>query len=519
MSEWDKLEDIVLKWGKILPEPESIQKMLDDVSTVYVNKLTKELRKGIWSKDSQQVELFGQLFEIARRAVEIELKHPQIDSLIKYCRDLLDSGFYLPETINFLQIVLDQYATVKADAAQVNAAFDALLAGINNDNEELANVCMQILSFMTPRLNKFQRNRLINQVKKLSIKYLKASLIPTLERYCELIDRAEKAVRESKWKVDSPSSVISVHSHKGGVGKTMFSIALAAELASNRKKVCLIDCDDEGPSLFHSIPVDWEKDNDIMFLVNWYDSRIKEIPNEMIPTFNFKGGEISCIPGSYLASDVARLDYRQRGRRPSRSDYKQGQYKIFNLIRYLIEEKKFNHVIIDTGPGIAHLTLDVLLANLSVNGSLVFIMRPRVVDISQFCIDMDWLWWLREKRMEIASAIVLNFAVSRKDKTHINLMDGNELATKMESSQQFQIFSHLYFKHVDSGPLLKDLIKKTWNEYKGRIHLIPDIWELRHADSLDNPSDASIFEIVCELPSVRNKAKAVLESLSQVKII
>jgi len=43
--------------------------------------------------------------------------------------------------------------------------------------------------------------------------------------------------------------VIAVHSYKGGTGKTIFSINLAAALVKHGKKVCLMDLDFRAPSL------------------------------------------------------------------------------------------------------------------------------------------------------------------------------------------------------------------------------------------------------------------------------
>ncbi|RLI20450.1 ParA family protein, partial [Candidatus Bathyarchaeota archaeon] len=43
--------------------------------------------------------------------------------------------------------------------------------------------------------------------------------------------------------------VIAVHSYKGGTGKTILSINLAAALVKHGKKVCLMDLDFRAPSL------------------------------------------------------------------------------------------------------------------------------------------------------------------------------------------------------------------------------------------------------------------------------
>ena len=46
------------------------------------------------------------------------------------------------------------------------------------------------------------------------------------------------------------SKIIEVHSYKGGTGKTLLSVNLAATFAKQGKKVCIFDLDFRAPSLF-----------------------------------------------------------------------------------------------------------------------------------------------------------------------------------------------------------------------------------------------------------------------------
>jgi MinD-like ATPase involved in chromosome partitioning or flagellar assembly len=45
------------------------------------------------------------------------------------------------------------------------------------------------------------------------------------------------------------SKILAVHSYKGGTGKTLLAINLAATFAKQGKKVCLFDLDFRAPSL------------------------------------------------------------------------------------------------------------------------------------------------------------------------------------------------------------------------------------------------------------------------------
>ena len=52
------------------------------------------------------------------------------------------------------------------------------------------------------------------------------------------------------------SKIIAVHSYKGGTGKTLLSVNLAATFAKLGKKICLFDLDFRAPSLFSVLKVE-----------------------------------------------------------------------------------------------------------------------------------------------------------------------------------------------------------------------------------------------------------------------
>jgi chromosome partitioning protein len=52
------------------------------------------------------------------------------------------------------------------------------------------------------------------------------------------------------------SKIVAVHSYKGGTGKTLLSVNLAATFAKHGKKVCLFDLDFRAPSLFAILKVE-----------------------------------------------------------------------------------------------------------------------------------------------------------------------------------------------------------------------------------------------------------------------
>jgi MinD-like ATPase involved in chromosome partitioning or flagellar assembly len=230
-------------------------------------------------------------------------------------------------------------------------------------------------------------------------------------RFEKMLKNIKRALSEHK--LDSnkyPCPVISVHSGKGGVGKSVITLALAINLARKGKKVCIVDCDDEGPCLHFYIKVDPDKQKNCMFFSDWFCRKEyqKTIPQSLIQPMILPSSKkfpikhtIQVIPGSFHPADIDRLDKFQRGKRPSNGYYYENQKILRNLFSKLIVDEGFDFIIVDTSPGNAHLSYDVLMSVIGLGGAAVFATRPRPVhfawiihgsDIS--LMDLKPLWFL-----------------------------------------------------------------------------------------------------------------------------
>ncbi|MCG2775879.1 MAG: AAA family ATPase [Desulfobacterales bacterium] len=367
-----------------------------------------------------------------------------------------------------------------------------------------------------PSLTPSERQRFIKAVKKLPTKLFPDIFTPSLEHYDKIVTKAEKAISKRRLKLNKPWSVISVHSHKGGVGKTTMAIALAAELAKAKKRVCLVDCDDEGPSLYQSFQIADKKHINVLFLIDWFRANANHIPSGLIQRISIiqnkqKKLSLSCIPSSFIDIDIGLLDELQHGERVRDGNYTSVQNLLEKLIQILIKEKKFDCVVIDNGPGLAHFALDVLMATLGVGGSNVFVLRPRVTDICQLCIDYDWLWFLRKKEEQLGRNAVVFNAVSTTmegDRT-IDLTNGQEIADQLEEWPQFDVYTDRYFSYYSARSRLSEHIKEIIDLLKNNIIEIPAIDVLRHADEFYKPSKSHAEIIIAE---IGGEAKSILSN-------
>ena len=81
------------------------------------------------------------------------------------------------------------------------------------------------------------------------------------------------------------SKIIAVHSYKGGTGKTLLSVNLAATFAKAGKKVCVFDLDFRAPSLFAIL-----KAENAEFWFNDYLNNTCEAENVLVDLSSRVGG-------------------------------------------------------------------------------------------------------------------------------------------------------------------------------------------------------------------------------------
>lgn len=146
---------------------------------------------------------------------------------------------------------------------------------------------------------------------------------------------------------------IAVHSFKGGTGKTLISVNLAATFAKKGRNVCLLDYDFRAPSLqvvFKSNPACWLND----FLdgqCNLSDTFIEAQKGLLTPGALYVG---LANPSSTATRQILSKDRRWEMRALQR---------LLSAKTELYDGMKTDYLIIDTSPGIAFSSLNAIVAS------------------------------------------------------------------------------------------------------------------------------------------------------------
>ncbi len=190
------------------------------------------------------------------------------------------------------------------------------------------------------------------------------------------------------------SKIISVHSFRGGTGKSNTVASLAVLMAAEGRRVGVIDTDIQSPGihvLFGLKPDDIKRSlNDYL----WGNTTIEQAAIDV--TENIKAaagtgpgigkGQIFLIPSSMKAGEIARVlreglnvDLLRDG------------------LRRLVQELRLDVLLIDTHPGLNEETL----LSIALSNALVVIMRPDQQDYQGTVVTVEVARKLGVKRMMI----------------------------------------------------------------------------------------------------------------------
>ncbi len=171
------------------------------------------------------------------------------------------------------------------------------------------------------------------------------------------------------------SKIISVHSFRGGTGKSNTTANLAALLAAHGYRVGVVDTDVNSPGIHVLFGLD---ENDMQHSLNdylWGKCAIKDTAMDV--TTNLKApvpGKVYLIPSSIKAGEIARI---------LREGYDVGLLN--DGFQDLVEDLKLDYLLIDTHPGINEETL----LSIAISDVLVLIMRPDNQDYQGTSVTVD----------------------------------------------------------------------------------------------------------------------------------
>jgi septum site-determining protein MinD len=158
------------------------------------------------------------------------------------------------------------------------------------------------------------------------------------------------------------SKIISVHSFRGGTGKSNTTANLTALLANQGLRVGVIDTDIQSPGIHVLFGLDEDAMGHSLNDYLWGKCTIEETAHDVTTTLgaNIKG-QIYLIPSSIKAGEIARV---------LREGYDVGLLN--DGFHDLVENLNLDVLMIDTHPGLNEETL----LSIAISDALVIILRP-----------------------------------------------------------------------------------------------------------------------------------------------
>ena len=171
------------------------------------------------------------------------------------------------------------------------------------------------------------------------------------------------------------SKIISIHSFRGGTGKSNTTANVASLLAMEGNRVGIVDTDIQSPGIHVLFNLDESEVTNSLNDYLWGKCGIKDAAHDVTgrPEANIKG-QIFLIPSSIKPGEIARV---------LREGYDVGLLN--DGFRDLVKELELDYLVIDTHPGLNEETL----LSIAISDALVIIMRPDQQDYQGTAVTVD----------------------------------------------------------------------------------------------------------------------------------
>lgn len=157
------------------------------------------------------------------------------------------------------------------------------------------------------------------------------------------------------------AKIVSIHSFRGGTGKSNTAANVAALLAASGRRVGVIDADIQSPGIhvLFGIPGD-----DVTASLNdflWGSREIRDVAVDVTNGADGDGGRLFLIPSSMQPGEITRV---------LRDGY--DPHRLTTGLRQLVDDLSLDVLLIDTHPGLNEETL----LSLVLSHALLIVMRP-----------------------------------------------------------------------------------------------------------------------------------------------
>ena len=207
------------------------------------------------------------------------------------------------------------------------------------------------------------------------------------------------------------AKIISIHSFRGGTGKSNLTANLATMVASSGNRVAIIDTDIQSPGIHVLFGLEEQSMPRSLNDYLWNRCSISETAYNVTPdAIASSKGVVYLVPCSIKAGEIARI-------------LNEG-YSVMLLndgLKKLCEELQLDYLFIDTHPGLNKETL----LSIAISDALIIILRPDRQDFQGTAVTLQ----VANKLDTPKTSLVVNKVLSKYDPE----------AVKEQVSQKFQV--------------------------------------------------------------------------------
>ena len=210
------------------------------------------------------------------------------------------------------------------------------------------------------------------------------------------------------------TTLVSIHSFRGGTGKSNTAANLAAQLALTGARVAVIDTDIQSPGIHVLFGFD-EDDlgttlNDYLHGTATIAEAAHDVTDRLAPAAVPPGAALYLVPSNIKASEIARI---------LREGYDVG--RLNDGFRELSSALELDYLLVDTHPGLNEETL----LSITVSDVLILLMRPDKQDFQGTAVTVDVA-----RRLDVPQLLLLvNKVPSSVDRESL----GREVAAAYDS--------------------------------------------------------------------------------------
>ncbi len=182
--------------------------------------------------------------------------------------------------------------------------------------------------------------------------------------------------------------VVSIHSYRGGTGKSNFTANLATTIAMQGYRVGVVDTDVPSPGIHNIFGLEPEQTSKTLNSYLWGEAAIEEAAYDVSLAAGLVGvGTLYLVPSSVKADDIARI-------------LKDGyDVRLLNDgFRKLVKALELDYLFIDTHPGLSKETF----LSIAISHVLLLILRPDKQDYQGTAVTIDIARQLNVRKMLLA---------------------------------------------------------------------------------------------------------------------